>query len=171
MGKHPLFGVFVLLVVDALVLVVYIILIGNMSIKADEVKVLKNTELQGTLGSDTTAVQADVTASQDKIDALRGRFADELGIVSFVRAIDELKRAGVVTEFSFASDEPVTDTLGFSGLPYVVSFTGAVVDIDRALRTMQALPLMQRAITVETQTAESGEGAMTLRYGGILYVQ
>jgi len=143
-------------------------LLLNLSEKAQEVKILRNTSL-ASLQLDTDALRIELSNNKPKLDKLFALFpATESDLLEFINEIDKLKSEGLVTSFSFASNRPVKDRTGFGGLPIIIEFRGSWNQIDWGLKRLESLPFMIRAINLEIR--QLSEGEVSLKYGGILYV-
>ena len=104
----------------------------------------------------------------EKITRLQTIFPNDTGIVNFVKEIEKLKAGGIVRGISFVSQEAVRDKTKALGIPFVIELEGSWADIDATLTTIQKLPYLFRAVTVETNINE--EGIVNYKYGGFLYV-
>jgi len=143
-------------------------LLLNFPEKAREVKILRNTSL-ASLQLDTDALRIELANHKVKLDKLFALFpAGEADLLEFINEIDKLKNEGLVTSFSFASNRPVKDRTGFDGLPIIIEFRGSWNQIDWGLKRLESLPFVVRAINLEI--SRLSEGAVSLKYGGILYV-
>ena len=91
-------------------------------------------------------------------------------LVSFVGAIDELKRDGFVTGFSFASEKPITDKkTGLDVLPFTIQMIGDANQINYSLAKIYNLPYLTRDVIVEIEK-NSEDSTIEVSYGGYIYV-
>lgn len=157
----------VFLVLDLVFFLSTIILLGNISDKSRQIKRGRSLKIN-TTEINNKFVEADLESHKIDAEKIKVLFPDDTQLINFVREIDTLKKEGVVTSFSFASDNTVQDKTGFIGLPVIIEFKGSLVKVDEALNKIQSLPLMFRAITTELRRLP--DNIVTLKYGGFLYV-
>lgn len=156
-----------LLVLNLIFFLSTVILLQNISNISLEIK--KGRSLKTNVAEiNNKFVEADLESHKTDAEKLKILFPDDTQLINFVREIDTLKKEGVITSFSFASDNAVKDKTGFVGLPVVIEFKGSLVKVDEALNKIQSLPIMLRAITTELRRLP--ENIVTLKYGGFLYV-
>jgi hypothetical protein len=160
----PLF----VIAINIILLVLTFVILVNMPKKSDELKALKNQELDVIKSSGVQTSDLEVGTTAEKIVRLQSIFPDDTGIVNFVKEIEKLKDGGIVKGISFVSQEAVRDRTKALGIPFVIELEGSWADIDTTLTTIQKLPYLFRAITIETNINE--EGIVNYKYGGFLYV-
>lgn len=166
--KGPLINVAILGTINLLCVLIIVLLLGILPQKAEELKNLRSLNIQNASQLDTDSLEFEILDSQTKVEKLKALFPDDTGLLEFIKEIDKLKTEGLVTNFSFTSNDPVKDKTKFSGLPIVIEFKSSWIQIDSALKRLEALPFLIRAINLEIR--EAGEGLIILKYGGILYV-
>jgi hypothetical protein len=161
------------LVILGLINLAFIVVTGftlkDLRARAVELRELRGIGAEGITAPQVAAIRKEMAATRQKVDKLSDLFADDDALVRFVKEIDKLKTDGVVTDFSFASNDVVRDKTGSSGLPVAIVFQGSWADIDRDLRKLQGLSFLQRAIKVEISRLP--EDLIEFRYGGFLYVK
>ena len=161
--------VVMLLIVNCIVIVFMAFLAVRLPSKANEVKQVRNVSLQSRSGGDLASVNRVLASATDKIALMNQYIPDENGIVTFVQKLSDLKKEGVISTFTFASEEPVKDRLGFIGLPILVEIQGDQSVQTASLQKIMALPYFIRLITVEYRSLGEEESPI-LRLGGVLYV-
>lgn len=168
--KSSLFGQVALLgLIDIICVLALVLLLVILPQKAAELKRLKSLQLKAASKPSTDLILAEIGSAKQKSEKLEKAFPDEIKLLEFVQAIDELKTEGVITHFSFVSNNVVKDRTGLMGLPLVIEFAGSGSKVDYALRKVQQLPFLLRAVTVEVKQ-KGQEELINLKYGGILYV-
>ena len=154
---------------NVVLLISTFLILVNMPKKSDELKTIKNQELDVIKSSGVDTSDLEVGTTAEKIARLKSIFPDDTGIVNFVKEIEKLKPPqGVVKGISFVSQEAVRDQTRSLGIPFVVELEGSWAEIDSTLSTIQKLPYLFRAVTIETNISE--EGIVDYKYGGFLYV-
>ena len=160
--------IMIILTVNIVLLGSLVSLLGLISQKARQVQFL-NSQIAATVSeSEWETVIQELAISQREIKELAALFPDEVELIAFVKIIDQGKGSGLVTHFSFASDEPVKDKTGFVGIPLVIELSGTWSQVNQTLDEIQNLPFIVRAITVEITAVSESE--FKARLGGILYV-
>lgn len=154
-------------VFNIIMLTITVFLLQSLPKKAEEIKKIRSLETKGV--DDITIVQSEIQRSLPKVEKLESLFPDERELLSFVNKIDELKRAGIVTDFSFVSNDVIKDKLGFSGIPFAIEFTGSWSDVQKTVDGLFALPYFIRTIRVEAKATPESE-TIIYKYGGFLYV-
>lgn len=144
------------------------VLLSRLPQKAEHLKLLRNQSLK-TAGTNLEDLEFEIENSQAKLDKLTSLFPSETTLLDFIKGIDALKKQGIVTRFSFASNKPVKDRTKFTGLPIIIEFRGTWGQTNSALKIVENLPFLIRPINIEVKQS-SAEGLVTLKYGGILYV-
>jgi hypothetical protein len=163
------FGAIFLIVLNFIFVIVLAFILSKLPGKAKELKELINQELQAEKVGGTQLVNLEIENMKPKTEKLEALFPDERGLVDFVRDLDELKNQGFITNFNFASKEPVKDKTGLYGVPVIIEFRGSWSQIGEGLLRLQNLPFMFRAVKVETEFKPL-ESVIQLKYGGFLYV-
>jgi Tfp pilus assembly protein PilO len=160
-------SLFVVILNVVLVIVTFLIL-TMVPKKSDELKTIKNEQLDAKVSSNVQVSDLEIGSIAEEINKLNSIFPDDVGIVNFVKEIEKLKTGGIVKGISFVSQEPVRDKTKSLGTPFVIEMEGGWADIDTALTTIQKLPYLFRAISIEVKINEAG--VVNFKYGGFLYV-
>ena len=163
-----LMWVLIIGLVDLVCLFVLVLLLGILPQKAEELKTLRSLNTKNSLQKTNNEIMAEIASGKIIIDKLEAFFPDENGLVKFTEQIDKLKNQGVVSYFSFASNEVVQDKTKYIGLPIIIEFQGTARQVENGLKSIQSLPYMLRTIDIEIKKQD--EEKVNLRYGGILYV-
>ena len=166
----PFLKEIVLVAVNLCLIFILFFVVHKLNITAMEIKNLRNSgiEVSSKYAIDTT--KARIKENEDKIKFLNNIFVDESRLVSFVGAIDELKRDGLVTGFSFASDKPITDKkTGLDVLPFTIQMVGDTGQINYSLGKVYNLPYLTRDVIVEIEK-NSEDSTIEVSYGGYIYV-
>jgi len=163
-----LMWVLIIGLVDLVCLFVLVLLLGILPQKAEELKTLRSLNTKNSLQKTNNEIMAEIASGKIIIDKLAAFFPDENGLVKFTEQIDKLKNQGVVSYFSFASNEVVQDKTKYIGLPIIIEFQGTAQQVENGLKSIQSLPYMLRTIDIEIKKQD--EEKVNLRYGGILYV-
>jgi Tfp pilus assembly protein PilO len=157
-----------LAIVNIAFIVALVFLLGELPKKALELKKLKNDELEASVKSKVQIAEYDLLSSGEKADDLAKLLPDDEGLIEFVKEIDKLKEAGLVTRFSFASEQAVKDNNKNFGIPLIIEFSGTWAQISDGLQRLEGLPYLLRAISIEVR--KNQEGILSYKYGGFLYV-
>jgi Tfp pilus assembly protein PilO len=155
-------------VLNVILLALTFFVLLNLPKKSDELKAIKNQELDVKKSSNVQTSDLDVAATSEKIARLESIFPDDTGIVNFVKEIEKLKGGGIVRGITFVSQEAVRDKTKSLGIPFIIELEGSWTDIDATLTTIQKLPYLFRAVTIEVNIND--EGVVNFKYGGFLYV-
>jgi Tfp pilus assembly protein PilO len=157
----------ILIGINILFVLVTIFLVSQMSTKGKEMKELRTKQLATNVSTSTVA-QEELEKHKEHSDKVLSVFPDDDQLIEFVAKIDELKRAGGVTGFSFASDLPIKDPLGLLGLPVLVEMKGSLDQVNQSVVALQNLPFILRP--VKTEIEKNDDGTFEVRWGGFLYV-
>jgi hypothetical protein len=113
----------------------------------------------------------DVENAKEKSDKIQRLFADDKGVVEFIRSVEKIKDTpdSVITKVSFASQDPVKDKAGADGIPMVIEMRGSWSGIGADLEKIEELPFFFRTAKIETEFDE--DGLVKFKYGGLLYVK
>lgn len=146
-----------------------VIFSGRLPQRANELREARRENLKNIAKTGIEIAGLEIEYSRQKADKLNKLFPDEKGVIDFVREIDTLKEEGIISSFSFASENYVRDRTGYFGIPFVVGFDGTWSLIGEGLQRFQDLPFIFRAVSIETERQPEGN-IVKLRYGGFLYV-
>lgn len=156
-------------IVNLAFVVLLVVLLGKLSGKAVELKRAKGTDYGSVAKSTIEIAGLEIEGNRQKAEELKNLFPNEEGLLDFVREIDVFKEEGVISSFSFASEEYVRDRTGYFGIPFVTEFEGTREQIGEGLNRFQDLPFLFRAVSIETEL-QPEENLVKFRYGGFLYV-
>lgn len=152
-----------------LVFIGIFLLVRELPKKAQEVKTVL-TEVQASQqAADTAVLKSEIEKSRDKIDTLTKLFSGDQTVISFVSDMDELKAAGVISEYEFPITALITDKSGIKGLPVAITAKGSKEAVNIALQKISSLKTLVKPITLSMTISESGE--YVAKFGGFLYVQ
>lgn len=159
----------VLGLVNLVFILAIVILLGKLQAKANEFKKLRMVQLETSAKSSFEIAELELAASREKADKLAQLFPDDNGLIDFVNEIDVLKGEGVVSRFSFTSEEVIRDMTGYYGIPVFIEFSGDWSQINEGLQRIQSLPYLSRTVSVQVEAKEE-ENLVIFKYGGFLYV-
>jgi len=158
-----------LAIVNISFIVALLIILGSVTSQSNKLRDFRNEDVQITAKGEINIAELEIESSKQKADQLLKLFPDESGLIDFVNRIDILKSEGLVTRFAFASEKAIKDTTGYNGIPLILEFRGDWNQISLALRRIEELPFLLRAINIDIETDfETGE--IVFKYGGFLYV-
>lgn len=157
----------VLLVLNFVLFISTIILLRNISDKSVEIKRGRSLKV-GASDIKNKFLLADLESHKNQAEKLENLFPDDTKLINFVREIDLLKKEGVISSFSFASENVVNDRTGYPGLPVIIEFKGSLEKVDGAMRKIQNLPFIIRSVTVDLRRLP--DNTIVLKYGSFLYV-
>lgn len=160
-------GLAILLFVDALFLAGTFYLLIKLPQKAGEIKEIRNLQLRES--KDIEIAKTEVESSKTKYETLNSYLPDEEGVLNFIGKVDELKRQGIISNFSFSSSDVLKDKTGNLGLPFIVEVGGGWEQIKKAIEALEKIPYLIRAVQIDAQKA-SEEDFINFKYGGFLYV-
>jgi len=157
----------IVLLGNVLVLAGLIFVLSQIPKKALEIQKIRSLQIKGY--DDLKIVESEIERAIPKIKKIEALFPDESGLLPFINKIDDLKKRGIVTDFSFASGEVVKDKLGYLGIPFALELTGRFEEVRNVLEEIWKLPYLIR--TIETSVKIQPEGGLVIyKYGGFLYV-
>jgi len=162
-------GAILLIILNFVFVIALAFILSKLPERAKELKNLINQELQAEKAGGEQLVNLEIENTKEKTGKLESLFPDERGLVDFVRDLDELKTQGFITNFNFASKEPIKDKTGLYGVPVIIEFRGNWIQIGEGLLRLQNLPFLFRAVKIETEFKPE-ESVIQLKYGGFLYV-
>ena len=165
--------VYAMIFISIVGLVITFVLLNRMSASSEEIYNLKK---EGNSSSDVTTIaflKEENSHLEDKMNDLRGLFAQQSEIIQFVEEIDRLKREGVIQQVSFVTNDVIKDRSGNYGYPVTIVMSGSEEQVDASLRNIQSLPFLLRGVDTEISREVNEEGAevINLVYGGFLYVE
>lgn len=158
-----------LAIVNISFIVALLIILGSVTSQSNKLRDFRNEDVQITAKGEINIAELEIESSKQKADQLLKLFPDESGLIDFVNRIDILKSEGLVTRFAFASEKAIRDTTGYNGIPLILEFRGDWNQISLALRRIEELPFLLRAINIDIET-DSETGEIVFKYGGFLYV-
>lgn len=150
-------------------IVAIVFLLGKLPIRAGELKALRNADLKMTAKGNIDITELKIESSKEKADRLFVLYPNESGLIDFVKEIDKLKEAGLVTRFSFASERAVKDQTGYFGIPLIIDFLGTWEQVDSAISTIESLPYLIRVVNIDVKPQEESN-LILFKYGAFLYV-
>ena len=160
--------ILVLGIVNLICLFVLIFILSLLPKKAEELKNLRSLIAKANSQQSREIIIAEISAAKNKTEKLIELFPNEDGLVEFTGQIDSLRNQGAAINFSFANDIAVKDKTGLIGLPILIEVSGTNTQVDSALKQIQNMPFLLRAIDVEINKIEDNK--IRLKFGGILYV-
>lgn len=156
-------------VVNLAFIVSLVVLLGKLPGQAKELKILRNASLNTAAKSSIEIAGLELEASREKAERINSLFPDDGGLIDFVNQIDALKEEGVISRFSFTSEEVIRDRTGYYGIPVFIEFTGSWGLVGEGLSSVQSLPYLLRAVGIQTEVKPE-ENLVIFKYGGFLYV-
>jgi hypothetical protein len=163
-------SILVVTVINILVTLSLVFILSNLNTKAKELKKARSVSIGAEQKSKVEIADLEIQSTIEKSSYLFSLFPDESGLVNFIKEIEKLKTEGVVTEFSFASEDAVRDKTKVLGIPFVLRMEGSWEQINKDLKSLQEMPFLQRAITISTEVRGEEEKVIDFRYGGFIYV-
>lgn len=155
--------------INLVTIILLIVFLVKLPEKSTDLKKLKVEQLKGESAS--LLPISEITAARDKANEIESLFLDQSGIVGFVDEIEKLKVEGSsIQKVSFASQKPIKDKTGFSGVPVVIEMRGSWEAIGTDLQKIESLPYLFRAASVDAATIPDNPGVIDFKYGGFLYV-
>ena len=159
----------ILAVVNIAFLAALTILLGKLPNKAAELSQLRSTYTIAAAKREVEIAEFEIEESRLKAEALKKYFPDQSGLANFAAELDALRGEGLISSFSFASEDAIRDQTGYYGVPIVIRFLGNWELISQGLSRIGKLPYLIRAVNIES--ALTGEdNLIDFRYGGFLYV-
>jgi Tfp pilus assembly protein PilO len=148
-------------------LLISVFLASRMETAGKQIKELRTKQVAQTEASSTVATE-ELSKYKAQYEKVLEAFPSENEVIGFVSQIDGLKKAGVVSGFSFASDIPLKDKNGILGLPILIEAKGSLEQINAAVEAIEKLPVILSAVKTEITKVE--DGSYLMRWGGFLYV-
>jgi len=159
----------ILAVVNIAFLAALTILLGKLPNKAAELSQLRSTYTIAAAKREVEIAEFEIEESRLKAEGLKKYFPDQSGLANFAAELDALRGEGLISSFSFASEDAIRDQTGYYGVPIVIRFLGNWELISQGLSRIGKLPYLIRAVNIES--ALTGEdNLIDFRYGGFLYV-
>ena len=155
-------------VVNVFLVVLILTLIGGLSRKANELKILKNEKILTQEMTDVAVLRADLNNWAVEIEKIKSVFVDEDNFLKFLDAKDQLQASGIVTDFS-VSDKVVKDGNGNKGYALLIEFKGGVENVRRGLETLEKMPFLMRTASLDISILRE-ENQVRVKYIGFLYV-
>lgn len=155
-------------VVNVLLVILILVLIGGLSKKANELKILKNEKVLTQEMTDVAVLQADISNRAKEIEKIESVFVDEDSFLLFLDEKDRLQASGIVTDFS-VSDKVVKDGNGNKGYALLIEFKGGVEDVRQGLLTLEKMPFLMRTASLDISMVRE-ENQVRVKYIGFLYV-
>ena len=159
----------ILAVVNIAFLAALTILLGKLPNKAAELSQLKSTYTIAAAKREVEIAEFEIEESRLKAEALKKYFPDQSGLANFAAELDALRGEGLISSFSFASEDAIRDQTGYYGVPIVIRFLGNWELISQGLSRIGKLPYLIRAVNIESAKTEE-DNLIDFRYGGFLYV-
>jgi Tfp pilus assembly protein PilO len=144
------------------------ILLGKMPTRANELSQLRNTYIVATAKSEVQIAEFEIEESRQKADELKRYFPNQAGLANFAGEMDKLREEGLISSFSFASEDAVRDQTGYYGVPIIIRFLNTWEQIEQGFTKLGELPYIIRAVNIEAGVADGN--LIDFRYGGFLYV-
>ena len=154
--------------VNIVFLAALMIILGKMPIRANELSQLKNTFVVATAKSEVQIAEFEIEESKLKAEELKKFFPTQSGLANFAGEMDKLREEGLISSFSFASEDAVRDQTGYYGVPVIIRFLGTWDQIEQGLTKLGDLPFIIRAVSIEAGAGD--DNLVDFRYGGFLYV-
>ena len=159
----------ILAVVNIAFLAALAILLGKLPNKAAELSQLRSTYTIAAAKREVEIAEFEIEESRLKAEALKKYFPDQSGLANFAAELDALRGEGLISSFSFASEDAIRDQTGYYGVPIVIRFLGNWELISQGLSRIGKLPYLIRAVNIESAKTEE-DNLIDFRYGGFLYV-
>jgi len=158
----------ILAVVNITFIAALFILLGKMPTRANELSQLRNTYIVATAKSEVQIAEFEIEESRQKADELKRFFPNQAGLANFAGEMDKLREEGLISSFSFASEDAVRDQTGYYGVPIIIRFLNTWEQIEQGFTRLGELPYIIRAVNIEAGVADGN--LIDFRYGGFLYV-
>ncbi len=143
-------------------LTIFIIKIGNLP------ETLEQDSLTE-INYDEGVLRSQLAANEERISFIENFIADEQRLVDFVGELDQMKKNGIVDNFSFVSNQKVTDKTSTMGYPIKISVNGDINKITQAIEEIQDLPYLFRPVSFDL-SKNSNDNIYILDYGILLYI-
>lgn len=154
-------------IVNALLLAVLLYFVGQLPQVAGKVKDLRSEAIAAQETADAAILNSEIERNSEKINKLKGLFANAGGFSDLLTQLGAIKAEGVLTEFSFPGGTPVQNAAGNSVLSLALTFQGSQDQVNNALGRIFALPILIEPGSAEL---EGNRDAMILRFEGNLYI-
>lgn len=151
-------------------LVATLVILGKLPSLGNKIKDMRTANLSKIESADVAVLQANISQNQGKISELEDLFADEQSILDFINQIDILKREGVISKFSFESNDIIRDKTNNFGLKIFIEYRGEPPRVNAALKKLGELNYLIRIESAELVKTNDETGTIILRHRGILYV-
>lgn len=159
----------ILAVVNIAFLTALTILLGKLPNRAGELSQLRSTATIAAAKSEVEVAEFEIEESRLKAEGLKKYFPNQTGLANFAAEMDALKEEGLISSFSFASEDAVRDQTGYYGVPTVIRFLGNWDLISQGLSQIGKLPYLIRAVNIES-AATGEDNLIDFRFGAFLYV-
>lgn len=170
-SKRPWFiSVIVVGVIDILCILGILILSNKVAQEAEQIHELKVEKLKAEQKSLSSITTEELEKYKPDVEKLAKYYPDDETFLELVGKLDELKRQGLFTNYSFAADEAIKDKTGNLGLPVLFDIKGDRVLIENSLKSIYELPFLIKPIRLEITRSEV-DGSFSVRYGSFLYVE
>lgn len=158
----------ILAVINIAFLAALTVLLGKLPNRAGELSRLRSTATIAAAKSEVEIAGFEIEESRLKAEGLKKYFPDQSGLANFAAEMDALKEGGLISSFSFASEDAVRDQTGYYGVPIVIRFLGTWDLISQGLSRIGNLPYLIRAVSIESAATE--DNLIDFRFGAFLYV-
>lgn len=156
-------------VVNVVLLVILFFILNNIPKVATTVKQLRSESIVAQEEADISILSSELKRYQEKIDEVNSKFTNEDKFINFLQEVENIKRDGVLGEFSFPVSQTVKDSNGNFGFPVSFVFQGSQEQINSEVLRLLNLDFLIKPINVEVEVS-SGSEIITLRMGSFLYV-
>lgn len=157
----------VLIVTDILCLFGIFHLGSGLDAQATEAQKLMSQKIQNSTQNQSQILESELEKYATQIETLQKYFPNESSIVDFISAINNLKNAGIISNFSFVSDA-VKDKQGFVGIPVTVDVVGDINVVNSGFSAVVQLPYLIKPVVLSIN--QSADGVVTAKLGGFVYV-
>lgn len=157
-----------LAVVNIIFVAAMMVILGRLPNRANEFRQFRNSAQLATAKSEVDIAEFEIEEASQEAQVLKDLYPNESGLANFASEMDQLKAEGLITSFSFASEQPVRDKTGYYGVPIIVRLTGSWEQISQGLARIEKLPFLFRAVSIETSVVEGN--LIEFKYGAFLYV-
>jgi Tfp pilus assembly protein PilO len=156
-------------IIDVLFIIASFLLLGRIAAIANSIYKLNGEKIVAEQKSNAGLVKQEIENHKEDADKLFSLFPSNDKLLEIIDQMDQLKRDGLIAQYTFVSDTPVKDKSGYQGLPIMFDITGSVEGINNALKKINDLPFILRDIKMEIKELPKAAG-YTVKYGVILYV-
>ena len=137
--------------------------------KASRINAPISTATIAAAKSEVEIAEFEIEESRLKAEGLKKYFPDQTGLANFAGDMDALRQEGLISSFSFASEDAVRDQTGYYGVPIVIRFLGTWDIISQGLLRIGKLPYLIRAVSIDS-AATGEDNLIDFRFGAFLYV-